>query len=63
MKECWAFVCLHSKEGRYGENICYYTDELCDIPYLNRCPRIDTKDLCNICQKTVFCGLKEGEKG
>ena len=41
--------------------ICQYSDELCDIPFIDNCSMIDADDLCSVCERAVYCGLKGGD--
>lgn len=59
MKECSVFTCKYSHDSR-GYDICQYSDELCDIPFIDNCSMIDTNDLCSVCKRVAYCGLKDG---
>lgn len=62
MKECSAFVCKYTHENYYNNDlICQYSDELCNIPFIGNCSMIDTNDLCSVCERAVYCGLKDGD--
>lgn len=61
MKECSEFMCKYTHENRYNDLICQYSDELCDIPFIGNCAMIDTNNLCNVCERAVYCGLKGGD--
>lgn len=61
MKECSGFICKYSHANRYYDLICQYSDELCDIPFIDSCSMIDTNDLCSVCERAVYCGLKAGD--
>lgn len=61
MKECAHFTCKYSHVNYYGDLICQYSDELCDIPFIDNCSMIDTDDLCSVCENNVYCGLKDGD--
>lgn len=61
MKECSAFICKYTHENRYNDLICQYSDEVCDNPFIGKCWMIDTNDLCSVCERAVYCGLKDGD--
>lgn len=54
--ECWRFMCNYTHENRYGQDICQYSDEPCDVTFTAECCCIPA-NLCEVCQCTDYCGL------
>lgn len=64
MKECSEFLCVYSHDSKYtGINICQYSDEPCDMPYLGNCSQLGEGkvNLCNFCKckELDFCNRWE----
>ena len=61
MKECACFACKYSYDsGEYDQ----YSDELCGAMSIEDCAALynpGKEDLCDYCQNSDYCGLKDGD--